>query len=152
MFPFILRGIFFSRLWPFFYFSFLSFFEAGLPAYFSNHSPFLRELNFVGLWWCTVIHHHRPQGPTQGCSVLWMHRHLTSCFKSHLRGLGNVQLIPYPTGLQQNKCREWESNFCPSASTGSQHKSNSLPLRYPTCTARNKGTDNKVLSTSSLYV
>ena len=32
----------------------------------------------------------------------------------------NVQLIPYPRGLQQNKCREWESNLCPSASTGSQ--------------------------------
>ena len=47
-----------------------------------------------------------------------MHRHRTSYFKSRLRRLSNVQLIP--RGLQQNKRREWESNLCPSASTGSQ--------------------------------
>ena len=32
------------------------------------------------------------------------------------RKLGNVQLIPYPRGLQQNKHREWELNLCPSGS------------------------------------
>ena len=32
----------------------------------------------------------------------------------------NLHLIPYLRGLQQNKRREWESNLCPSASTGSQ--------------------------------
>ena len=43
----------------------------GLPAYFSNHSPFSREHIFVGInefpsleCWCIVIHHHRPQRPT----------------------------------------------------------------------------------------
>ena len=39
---------------------------------------------------------------------------------SHLRRLHNVQLIPYPRGLQQNECMKWESNLCPNASTGSQ--------------------------------
>ena len=29
---------------------FLSFFGVGLPAYFSNHSPFLREHIFVGFY------------------------------------------------------------------------------------------------------
>ena len=50
---------------------FYHFFGVGLPAYFSNHSPFLREHIFVSfnefpslMFWCTVIHHHRPQGPT----------------------------------------------------------------------------------------
>ena len=47
-------------------------------------------------------------------------RDLHVSFKSHPRRLGNVQLIPYPKGLQQNKRWEWESNFCPSASTESQ--------------------------------
>ena len=49
-----------------------------------------------------------------------MHRHRTSCFKSHPRRLGNVQLIHYPRGLQPNKRWEWESNLCLSASIGSQ--------------------------------
>ena len=42
-------------------------FGVGLAAYFSNHSPFLREHIFVDfnkflflVCWCTVIHHHRP--------------------------------------------------------------------------------------------
>ena len=43
----------------------------------------------------------------------------TSCSMPHPRRLGNVQLIPYPRELQQNKRWEWESNLCPSASTGS---------------------------------
>ena len=42
-----------------------------------------------------------------------MHIHGSSCFKSHPRRLGNVQLIPYPRGLQQNKRWEWESNLFP---------------------------------------
>ena len=50
--------------------------------------------------------------------------------------IGNVQLIPYPRGLQQNKRWEWKSNLCPSASTGSQVQLNTprLPrLTYPGC-------------------
>ena len=43
-----------------------------------------------------------------GYAVLCVHRHGTSCFKSHPRRLGNVQLIPYPRGLQQNK--RWRVN------------------------------------------
>ena len=70
--PLYFEGFFFfSRLWLFFYSSFLSFFGVGIPAYFSNHCPFLREHNFVGfkkftslMCWCTVIHHQQPQGPT----------------------------------------------------------------------------------------
>ena len=69
--PFILLG-YFLHLWPFFSTpSFLSFFLVGLLTYFSNHSPFFRDHNFVGfnkfpslMCWCTVIHHHRPQKPT----------------------------------------------------------------------------------------
>ena len=54
------------------------------------------------------------------CAMKCVHTHRTSCFKAHPRRLGYVQLIPYPNGLQQNKRQEWESNLCPSASTGSQ--------------------------------
>ena len=54
------------------------------------------------------------------------------CFRSDLKRLGNVQLIPYPRGLQQNKSREWESNLCPSASTGSQFQLTTSPLPCPT--------------------
>ena len=50
---------------------FYHFFGVGLPAYLSNHNLFLREHIFVGfnkfpslVYWCTIIHHHRPQGPT----------------------------------------------------------------------------------------
>ena len=43
-----------------------------------------------------------------GYAVLCVHRHGTSCFKSHHRRLGKVQLIPYPRGLQQNKRLECE--------------------------------------------
>ena len=55
-----------------------SFFGVGLPAYFSSHSLFLREHIFVGLnefpslkSWCTIIHHHQPQGPTLFLRVRW---------------------------------------------------------------------------------
>ena len=54
------------------------------------------------------------------CAVWCVHRHVTSCFKSHPRRLGNVLSIPYPRILQQNKRREWESNLCPSINTVSQ--------------------------------
>ena len=62
------------RLYPFF----SHFLGVGLLAYFSNHSPFSREHNFIGLnelsslvCWCTVIHHHRPQGTTLFQRVRW---------------------------------------------------------------------------------
>ena len=61
-------------------------------------------MNFVGLNKVpsvgAVIHHHQPQGLLffenrngiqQVCSVMCAHT-----IKSHLRRLGNVQLIPYP--------------------------------------------------------
>ena len=51
-------------------------------------------------------------------------------FKSHLRRLGNVQLIHYPKGLQQNKSREWESNLC-ATEQAVDHKSNSLVTLLP---------------------
>ena len=62
-------------LWPLFYstfsFFFSFFFRIILLAYLSHQSPFSREHNFVGfkefpslVFWCTVIHHHGPQGPT----------------------------------------------------------------------------------------
>ena len=54
------------------------------------------------------------------CAVWCVHRHGTSCFKSNPRRLGNVQLIPYTRGLQQNERRECELNLCPSTCTGSQ--------------------------------
>ena len=126
----------FLRLWPFFYSFFLSFFWVGLPAYLSNHNPFSREHIFVGFneFPSHVLVHCHPSSPTTGaysfckqwdevlrlCSVMRAHRHGAFCFKSNPRRLGNVQLIPYPRGLQQNKRQGWESNFCPSASTGSQ--------------------------------
>ena len=53
-------------------------FGVGLPAYLSNHNPFSREHIFEGfnefpslVNWCTVIHHHRPQGPTLFRRVRW---------------------------------------------------------------------------------
>ena len=53
-------------------------FGVGLPAYLSNHSPFSREHIFVDfnefpslVYWCTVIHHHRSQGPTLFRRVRW---------------------------------------------------------------------------------
>ena len=78
-------------------------FGVGLPAYFSNHSPFSKEHIFVGfnefpslVYWCIVIHHHRPQGPTlfqmsemgfYVCNVFFD----TGPPVSHPRILGNLQ-------------------------------------------------------------
>ena len=71
-FPFDLRGNYVSGRFstPFF----ITFLGLGLPAYFSNHSPFLREHIFLISFflnefpslvcWRTVIHYHRPQGAT----------------------------------------------------------------------------------------
>ena len=67
------------------------------------------------------------------CHTMWcVYRHGDFCFKSHPWRLGNVQLIPYPRGLQQNKRQEWESNHCTSASTGSKVKLTSPRLPYLT--------------------
>ena len=89
--------------------SFFIIFGVGLPAYLSNHNLFSREhifVNFVGLndfpslvYWCTVIHHHRPQGPTLIQRVRWDFTRVQCdvCtdmgppVKSHPRRLGNVQ-------------------------------------------------------------
>ena len=111
-------------------------FGLGLPTYFSNHSPSLSEHIFVGfkeftslMCWYTAIHHHQPQGPTLFRRARWDFTcvQFDMCTdmrppvsKFHLRRLCNVQLIPYPRWLQQNKGWEWELNLCPSASTGSQ--------------------------------
>ena len=63
--------------------------------------------------WGSVIHHHRSQWPTLFRRVRW-----------------DFTCVPYPRGLQQNECREWELNLCPSASTRSQ-----VPTHYPQATA-----------------
>ena len=61
-----------------------------------------------------------------------MHRHRTSSFKSHPRRLGNVQLIPYPRGLQQNKRGSGNRTSAPVQAL--DHKSHrSLPLGYYAC-------------------
>ena len=122
-FPFSLRGN--LHLWQVF---FTPFFHLGLPAYFSNRSPFLSEHIFVGfdefpslMCKCTVIHHYRPQGPTLFKRVRWdftcVQCNECTCTRPPRR-LRRLQLIPYPKRLQQNKRRE--SNLCPSASTRSQ--------------------------------
>ena len=71
-------GVNFLRLWSFFYSIFFIILRVGLPAYLSNHNPFLREHIFVGfnefpslVYWCTIILHHRPQGPTLFRRVRW---------------------------------------------------------------------------------
>ena len=124
--PFILWGYLFKSVSVFLLHLFIIFFFlwVGLPEFFSNNSPFSTEHTFVSfnelnslVCWCTVIQHHRPQGATlfrrvrrkftRICSV--MRIHVTSCFKSHPieKTIGNIQLILYPRGLQQNKRREW---------------------------------------------
>ena len=66
------------RQWSIFYSIYNIFLGVGFPAYFSNHSPFSKEYNFVGfnecpslVCWCTGIHHHRSQGPTLFRRVRW---------------------------------------------------------------------------------
>ena len=117
-----------------FLFHFITF-VGGLPAYFSNHSAFSRGHIFVGfnefpslMCWCTVIHHHRQQGPTLFRRVRWDFMCMCSvlCAQTqdllfcHIREDYVMQLVLHPRGLQQNKHWEWESNLCPSESTGSQ--------------------------------
>ena len=106
-FPFELRGQ--LRLWLFFYSVFkYHIFGVGLSSYFSNHSLSSREHIFVGfnkfpslMCWCTVIHHHWPQGPTLFQRVKWDF----TCVQCNVctdmqppvlnpRRLGNVQSIP----------------------------------------------------------
>ena len=142
-FPFTLRGN--LHLWHFsFLLHFITFFffkeYLGLPAYFSNHSPFLSEVLTGFLLSCSVIHHHRPQRPTLIKRVRWYFTcvQCNECtYTGPPRRLGRLQLIPYPKGLQQNKRRE--SNLCPSASTRSQ-----VQLTTPRVTAP----DIKLLSSS----
>ena len=76
--PFNLWGQYFTSVAVFLLHLFYHFFGVGLPAYLSNHNPFSREHIFVGfnefpslVYWCTVIHRHRPQGPTHFRRVRW---------------------------------------------------------------------------------
>ena len=76
-FPFYLWGQFFTFVAVFLLHLFIIF-GVGLPAYLSNHNLFSREHIIVGfnefpslVYWCTVIHHHRPQGPTPFRRVRW---------------------------------------------------------------------------------
>ena len=69
-FPFNLWGLFFTFVVVFLLHLFIIF-GVGLAAYLSNHNLLSREHIFVGfnefpslVYWCTVIHHHRPQRPT----------------------------------------------------------------------------------------
>ena len=116
-FPIILLLLFFMSVDVFLLHLIKLSFWVGFPAYFSNHSLFSMEHIFVRfnkfpylVCWCTVIHFHRPQGAYSFlkskigfylCAVKYVHSHGTSSFKSHRRRLCNVQLIPYPRGLQQ---------------------------------------------------
>ena len=77
-FPFNLWGCIFTFVVVFLLHLFFIIFGVGLPAYLSNHNPFSREHIFVGfnkfpslVYWCTVIHHHWPQGPTLFRRVRW---------------------------------------------------------------------------------
>ena len=67
----------FLRLWPFFYFRFLSFFWRRSPHILQQPYSVFKGA-FVGfnkfpslVCWCTVIHYHRPQGPTLFRRVIW---------------------------------------------------------------------------------
>ena len=44
-------------------------FGLDLPAYLNNHNPFNEFPSLV--YWCTVIHHHRQQGPILFRRVRW---------------------------------------------------------------------------------
>ena len=65
--PLYFAGYFFTSMAVFLLHLFIIFVGVGLPAYFSNHSPFLREHNFVGfnefpslMCWCSsIITSHR---------------------------------------------------------------------------------------------
>ena len=76
--------------------------SAALSSIITSHRgvPFFKQIRFY-VW-----------------AVSCVYRHKTSCFKSHLRRLGNVHLVPYPRGLHCT--RKWKWNLCHSASTGSQ--------------------------------
>ena len=119
-------------------------FGVGLHAYF-NHSLFLTEHIFVGfnefpspVCWCTVIHHHRPSFFSKSkmgfyvCAAC-MTQDLFKVPSEQTRLVGNVQLIPYPMGLQQNKHQEWKLNLCLQC----QHQITS-PTQYPSATAPDK--------------
>ena len=145
--PYIL-WVYILRLCRFFYSIFLSFFGLDLPAFFSNHSPFLRDHFFVGFerisFSCvgvlsSIINSHsgllfffflKSKMGFIMCALWCVQRHGTSCLKSHPRRLSNVQLIPYLRVLLQNKCQEWYSNLYTN-----DHKSNWPPLGYCTCRA-----------------
>ena len=106
--------------------SFIYFSWSRFPCIFQQPQSFFEGAHFilnVGFnefhsirCWCAVIHHHWSQGPTLMdfvCVGLSVHRHRTSCFKSHPKRPVNVQLIPYPKKLPKNKHRERKSNLCP---------------------------------------
>ena len=124
-------GLIFTFVADFQLYLFFSFFRVGLPACLSNYNEFLREQIFVGFneFSSHVLVQCHPSSLTTEaysfsksemgfnvCAVYCVHRHRISCFKSHPRRLSNVQQIPYPKGLQQNKCWESKSNLCPSGS------------------------------------
>ena len=97
-----------NYVWGCFSTLFYHIFWVGLPAYFSNHSPFLREhifCRFQRVSYSRVLVHCHPSSPAKEaysfwksamgfyvCVVLCVHRHVTSCFKSHPRRLGNAQI------------------------------------------------------------
>ena len=76
--------LFYFSLWPFFYFIYFIIIGVSLPAYLSNHNPFSSEHIFFFLG-----EEGRAVGYNKFPSLV--HRHRTSCFKSHPRRLGNVQ-------------------------------------------------------------
>ena len=144
VFTFILWG-YFSRLWPVFFYHF-----------FLSRSPRLLQQpisvfkSFFLMYWFNIIHHHRPQGITwtysfskremgfNVCVQCNVCPDTGPCFKSHLRRLGNVRLIPSREEISAEwvgiellpRCKHWittETNLLPlvyPASEGSNYWSN----------------------------
>ena len=123
---------------------FYHFFGVGLPAHLSNQNPFSREHIFVGfkefpylVYWCTVIHHHRSQGPTLFRRVRWVF----TCVQCDVyTDTGPPVLSPiredqvmYSKSLTQGDCSRMSAGSGNRTSAPVQaldHKSNSLPLRH----------------------
>ena len=116
----------------------------GLPAFLSNHNPFSREHIFVGfnefpslVYWCTVIHHHRPQGPTLFRGVRWDFTCVQCdvCTDTGPPVLNPIRedYVMYSKSLTQGDCSRMSAGSGNRTSAPVQaldHKSNSLPLGH----------------------
>ena len=96
--PLYFAGLFSKSISIFRLPSFYHFFFGGLPQYFSNHSTFLREYNFVGfnelpslVCWCNVLYHHRPQRSTFFRRVRWD----LTCVRCDVLHLSIISFLEY---------------------------------------------------------